>query len=194
MNLNSEIDMQEVYAALAVKGPGPKSRLRAYIQGLQRQPQQQRWYKAAVPAMIDSQRASQAVIFPRPLDVKHNAKPEEKAKKRSTTILKGPNFSKEEELSLIATIEERLPKGAYQWREMVAIHHENGWPIRGYGSLWKKFWKLVQASSKLPTGDIPEPVREARRVHCILRSPSVKRPATSMEVEKVAEARHASII
>jgi hypothetical protein len=196
VNLNSEIDMQEVYDALAVKGPGPKSRLRAYMQGLQRQAQQQqqRWYKAAVPAVIDSQRASQAVLFPRPLDVKHNAKPEEKAKKSTTMSLKGPNFSKEEELSLIATIEERLPRAADQWRGMVAAHHENGWPIRAYGSLRKKFQKLVKASSKLPTGDIPESLREARRVHRILRAPSVKRPATGMEVEKAAEARPASII
>ena len=35
VNLNSETDMQEIYDALAVKGPGPKSRLRAYMQRLQ---------------------------------------------------------------------------------------------------------------------------------------------------------------
>ena len=37
VNLNSETDMQEIFEALAVKGPGPKSRLRAYIQRLQPQ-------------------------------------------------------------------------------------------------------------------------------------------------------------
>ena len=42
VNLNSQTDMDEVYEALKVTGPGPKSRLRTYIQRLQTQQQQQR--------------------------------------------------------------------------------------------------------------------------------------------------------
>jgi hypothetical protein len=74
---------------------------------------------------------------------------------------------------MIETIEEKLPVGPDKWRVVACVHHErNGWPLREYSSLRKKFQKLVKASSNLPTGesDIPESLSEARRVHRLLRS------------------------
>lgn len=126
--------------------------------------------------MIDLQRRSQAAPFPVPPVANNNAKPKAKsnAKKKDPKLAgKGPNFTKAEIMSLLETLEDKLPVGPDKWRIVAAVHHEtNGWPLREYSSLRKKFQKLVKEASHLPTGesDMPEQLREARRVHNMLRS------------------------
>ena len=86
--------------------------------------------------------------------------------------LRGPNFTKEEVLSLLDTLEEMVPLGSLQWVSVCTKHEHNGWPARSADVLKRKYSSLLKKAYQVPTGDpnIPQEVQRARDVQGAFRA------------------------